>query len=119
LERGTSLRCRTDRPSPGQKNYPLHAHAAQTEHDIILEGTGTLHTGQGSSRLIRAGDHFICHPGLAHQIENTSGNDLVYFVIADHHRADVTTYPSTGKRHLKPEYRSVRVDDADYYEGEE
>ena len=40
-------------------------------------------------------------------------------MIADHHRADVTSYPNTGKRHLKPEYRVVSITDADYYEGEE
>jgi len=44
---------------------------------------------------------------------------LEYFVIADHHPADVTTYPKTGKRQLKPEGRFVRLQDADYYEGEE
>jgi hypothetical protein len=50
---------------------------------------------------------------------NDSDQDLVYFVLADHYPADVTTYPHTGKRQLKPEYRCVRVSDADYYEGEE
>ena len=103
----------------GKKNYPLHSHAAQTEHYIILSGTGVLATGDGTAQPLRPGDHVICHPGEAHQI--TCGNDgpLVYYVISDHHRADVTTYPRTGKRQLKPEYRVVLPQDADYYEGEE
>jgi len=50
---------------------------------------------------------------------NDSEQELVYFVLADHHPADVTTYPDTGKRQINPEYRCVRLSDADYYEGEE
>jgi uncharacterized cupin superfamily protein len=104
---------------PGKKNYPYHAHAAQTEYYIVLGGRGQAIDGAGKSNPIEAGDHFICLPGEAHQIVNDSDRDLEYLVIADHHRADVTVYPKTGKRNLKPEGRIVRVTDADYYEGEE
>jgi uncharacterized cupin superfamily protein len=68
---------------------------------------------------VKAGDHVILSPGEAHELINNSAQDLVYFVLADHHRADVTSYPHTCKRQIKPEYRCVRVTDADYYEGEE
>jgi uncharacterized cupin superfamily protein len=104
---------------PGKANYPLHAHAAQTEYYIILSGTGSVRDGQGKTTTVTAGDHFICLPGEAHQITNPSEADLVYYVIADNHRADVTTYPDSGKRQVKPEYRVGRLVDADYYEGEE
>ena len=60
-----------------------------------------------------------CHPGEAHQIENDGSTALDFYVISDHHRADVTTYPRTGKRQIKPEYRVVTVEDAGYYDGEE
>lgn len=103
----------------GKKNFPLHAHAAQTEYYIILSGTGRALDGSGQPHPLRAGDHLICRPGEAHQIINDSGGDLEYLVIADHHRSDVTTYPGTGKRMIKPEYRVIRLADADYYEGEE
>ena len=78
-----------------------------------------LRGGSGRDEAIKAGDHFICHPGTAHQIVNDSTGDLVYYVIADQHRADITTYPRTDKRQIKPEYRYFRIEDADYYEGEE
>jgi uncharacterized cupin superfamily protein len=104
---------------PGKKNYPYHAHAAQTEYYIVLAGRGQAIDAAGKSWPLKAGDHFICHPGEAHQIVNDSDRDLEYFVIADHHRADITTYPHTGKVNLKPEGRVVRVEDADYYAGEE
>ncbi|HEY2573868.1 MAG TPA: cupin domain-containing protein [Verrucomicrobiaceae bacterium] len=104
---------------PGKANYPLHSHAAQTEHYIFLSGSGAMVTEGGAPLAIQAGDHVICHPGEAHQIVNDGTKDLVLYVIADHHRADVTTYSRTGKRHLKPEYRVVRTEDAGYYDGEE
>lgn len=103
----------------GKTNYPLHSHAAQTEHYIVLSGSGVLLDAREQSQRLQAGDHVICHPGEAHQIHNDGPEDLVFYVIADHHRAEVTTYPKTGKRHLKPEYRVVRPADADYYDGEE
>jgi uncharacterized cupin superfamily protein len=104
---------------PGKANYPLHAHAAQTEHYLVLSGAGVLRDDKGHAERLSAGDHVICHPGEAHQIVNDGADDLMFYVIADHHRADVTTYPRTGKRQLKPEYRVVEIADADYYAGEE
>lgn len=106
---------------PGKRNYPLHSHAAQWEHYIFLSGTGVIHTETDGKNpeTVAPGDHVICPPGDAHQIENTGSEPLVFYVIADHHPADVTTYPNTGKRQLKPEYRVVKTVEADYYEGEE
>ena len=104
---------------PGKCNYPLHSHAAQTEHYIILAGRGILRDGVSPDLRLQAGDHLICHPGDAHQLENDGAEMLVYFVISDHHRADIGTYQRTGKRYLKPEYRTVSAIDAGYYEGEE
>ena len=102
-----------------RKGYPYHAHAAQTEYYVVLGGAGLVTDETGKVTPIKAGDHFIFLPGEAHQIANDSREDLEYLVIADHHRADVTTYPGTGKRMLKPEQRCIRAVEADYYEGEE
>lgn len=104
---------------PGKANYPLHSHAAQTEHYIVLSGTGVIRSTTASEQRLISGDHVICHPGEAHQILNDGPEPLVYYVITDHHRADITSYPNTGKRQLKPEYRVVALAEADYYEGEE
>jgi uncharacterized cupin superfamily protein len=103
----------------GKIGYPLHSHAAQTEYYIILQGSALLRDGGDTDVRIQAGDHFLCAPGEAHQLINTSEEDLVYYVIADQHRAEITTYPHTGKRQIKPEYRYFRIEDVDYYEGEE
>ncbi|WP_269525717.1 cupin domain-containing protein [Coraliomargarita parva] len=104
---------------PGKKNYPLHAHAAQWEHYIFLSGSGQLIGAAGERRAVRAGDHAVCPPGTAHQLENDGEVPLVYYLIADHHVADVVTYPDTGKRLLVPEFKLVRYKEVDYYEGEE
>lgn len=104
---------------PGKINYPLHAHAAQYEHYIILSGRGTVRSDSNEEVEIKPGDHFILYPGEAHQIINTGNEDLVYYVVSDHPPADVTTYPHSGKRQIKPEYRSFRMVEVDYYEGEE
>ena len=61
----------------------------------------------------------MCHPGEPHQIENNGDSPLIYYVISDHHRADITSYPNTGKRQIKPEYRVVMCEDTVYYAGEE
>jgi uncharacterized cupin superfamily protein len=106
--------------APGKKNFPLHAHAAQTEYYIITAGAGHVLDASGTCHPLREGDHFIVHPGEAHQLQAAPDQPLHYYVIADHHRADVTTYPRTGKRHLKPEFRVIQPpQDADYYAGEE
>jgi uncharacterized cupin superfamily protein len=103
----------------GKKNYPYHSHAAQTEYYIVLAGSGRVTDGSGNATSIQPGDHFVFLPGEAHQIENDADTDLEYLVIADHHRADITSYPATGKRLFKPEMRCVKTLDTDYYEDEE
>ena len=104
---------------PGKSNFPLHSHAAQTEYYLIVAGSGLIETDAGESLPLVAGDHVICHPGEAHKVTNDGTVDLVYYILADHHRAEITSYPNTGKRQLKPEYRIIQPQDADYYSHEE
>jgi uncharacterized cupin superfamily protein len=103
----------------GKKNFPLHAHAAQTEHYLIMAGRGLVRDEQGHEYPLRAGDCFISGPGDAHELSAADDEALTYLVVADHHRADITRYPRTGKRQLKPEYRVIQPTEADYYAGEE
>ncbi len=105
--------------APGKVNFPMHSHAAQTEYYIILSGTGLLRGEHDRQERLVAGDHLICHPGDAHQIENDGNEPLIFYVISDHHPADVGTYTRTGKRWLSPERRVVVVEDTDYYAEEE
>ena len=104
---------------PGKKNFPYHSHAAQWEHYIFVSGSGRFLDGEKIWHPVNAGDHIICPPGEAHLLENDSASELVYYVIADHHPAEITSYPNTGKRHLKPEMRVIEATDVDYYQNEE
>ena len=103
----------------GKKNFPFHSHAAQWEHYIIISGTGRFLDNEKNWHDVKSGDHIICPPGDSHQLENDGNEELVYYVIADHHPADITSYPNTNKRQLKPEYRIVETVDSDYYKDEE
>jgi uncharacterized cupin superfamily protein len=103
---------------PRKRNFPFHSHAAQTEYYIFVTGRGSILDGIGHERPVGPGDHVIVQPGEAHQI-CAADVPLSYIVIADHHPADVTTYPHTGKRQIKPEYRVISPRDVDYYDGEE
>lgn len=105
--------------APGKVNFPMHSHAAQTEFYIILSGTGLLRGEDNLRERLVAGDHLICLPVDAHQIENDGSEPLVFYVISDHHPADVGTYTRTGKRWLSPERRIVVAEDTDYYADEE
>ena len=103
----------------GKRNYPYHLHAAQWEHYIIISGTGRFLDHEKKWHEVKSNDHIICPPGEAHLLENNGSEVLVYYIISDHHPADITSYPNTNKRQLKPEYRVVKTTEADYYDGEE
>jgi uncharacterized cupin superfamily protein len=99
----------------GAANFPFHSHAAQWEMYAFLEGRGEVR-GAEETVAVEAGDHVIFPPGAAHQIRNTGTADLVYYVIADHHGAEVTTYPETDKRSIKPEGKIIQLKEVPYYE---
>jgi uncharacterized cupin superfamily protein len=99
----------------GAANFPFHAHAAQWELYTFLEGRGEVR-GPHETVPVEAGDHIIFPPGESHQVRNTGASDLVYYVIADNPTADVTTYPDTGKRGIKPERKHFEMKETSYYE---
>lgn len=100
---------------PGAANFPFHAHTAQWEMYIFLRGRGSVR-GPESTITIEEGQSIIFRPGEAHQILNTSENDLCYFVVADHALADVITYPDTGKYVIKPQQKCFIPTEIGYYE---
>ena len=81
---------------PGKTAFPYHAHSLMEEMCIILEGSGTLRQ-DGQEHPIRAGDVIASSVGKAHQIINTSGNELRYVVISNNELVDVVLYPDSDK----------------------
>ncbi len=99
----------------GAANFPFHFHAAQWELYAFLEGRGEV---RGADEIVpvEAGDHILFPPGAGHQIRNTGTTDLIYYVIADNPPADVTTYPETNRRGIKPERKYFEMKEVPYYE---
>lgn len=102
----------------GATNFPQHQHLAQWEFFAILSGRGTVRCGD-DEHSVRAGDHFLQAPGVAHQIVNTGEEDLVYYVIANNPPVDVSYYPRTNKGMIKPWRKMFKLEEVDYYQGEE
>ncbi len=82
---------------------------------VFLSGQGEARGPEGTEP-VAAGDHLLFPPGEAHQIINTGGEDLVYYVIADHHPAEVTSYPDTGRWGIKPQRKHFEMTEAPYFE---
>ncbi len=110
---------------PGKRAFPYHAHSLMEEMYIVLDGSGTLRQ-DGQEYPIRPGDVIASPIGKAHQIVNTSENDLRYLVISNNDPVDVVLYPDSGKIGAiskafgKTLWHLTRQSAAtDYYDGEE
>ena len=99
----------------GAKTFPYHAHSAQWEMYIFLEGNGEVR-GPESTRGVSAGDTVIFKPGEAHQIINSTEADLIFYVIADQPPADVISYPDSGTWSIKPQRKHFKLVETPYYE---
>jgi uncharacterized cupin superfamily protein len=103
---------------PRAVNWPYHSHSAQWEFYFIVSGRGQVRTPDGNFD-VRDGDCFIHPPGEPHQMTNTGAMDLVYYVIADNVLSDVAHYPDSKKWKIAGQENPVRVQPANYYDGEE
>jgi uncharacterized cupin superfamily protein len=106
------------RVSPNRTAWPFHSYSAQWELYVIISRNGEVRT---LSETVAAGvgGIFIHPPDEAHQLRNIGSDDLVYYVIADHAPADVIHYPDSDKWFTKPQRKSFRMLETDYYDGEE
>jgi uncharacterized cupin superfamily protein len=81
------------RLAPGGESALLHRHSKQDEFVYILEGEPTLVTDRGEIGL-RAG---ICAgfpaQGIAHQLVNRTGKDVVFLEVGDRTAGDEGGYP--------------------------
>jgi uncharacterized cupin superfamily protein len=81
------------RLAPGGESALLHRHSKQDEFVYILEGEPTLVTDRGEIGL-RAG---MCAgfpaQGIAHQLVNRTGKDVVFLEVGDRTAGDEGSYP--------------------------
>ena len=117
---------------PGKSSWPYHYHAANAEAVYVLDGTGTLRTPDGETR-VEPGDYcaFPASADGAHRLHNDSDEPLRYLAVSTMRDPDVTVYPDSEKigvyagsppggeaeRDVSGYYR--RDDDVDYWTDEE
>ena len=84
--------------APGMRGCPYHAHHAQEEMFIILEGSGTLRVA-GEMLPVSAGDVLFIPPGpdYPHQLINTTSAPLKFLSIGTREQPEVVEYPDSGK----------------------
>ena len=104
--------------APGGCPCPFHSHAAQWECYVFLSGTGSVRASEGTT-AVRAGDVVLHPPGDAHQFTNTGTADLLYYLVADNPPVDYWHYPDSGKWGLREPRKFFRMNEADYWDGEE
>jgi len=82
------------RLQPGGISALRHAHSKQDEFIYILEGSPTLITDEGETRLapgMCAG--FRAGTGNGHQLVNRTGDVVVFLEVGDRSPGDSATYP--------------------------
>jgi uncharacterized cupin superfamily protein len=97
---------------------PFHLHLAQWELFVVLSGTGTVRTGEGT-HAVRTGDVFVHPPGEAHQLRNSGPGELEVLIIADNPPLDAFYYPDSAKWGLRPPGKYFRMAETGYFDGEE
>ncbi len=93
------LGCNITAVPPGKRAFPFHNHHANEEMVYVLEGTGEVRIGDATYR-IRAGDIVALPPGgqeTAHQVVNTSQEELKYLAVSTRTYPEVVEYPDSGK----------------------
>ncbi len=125
------LGCSVTVVPPGKRAWPFHRHHVNEELVYVIEGRGTLRLGD-EEHPVREGD-VIAFPagGPAHQLVNTSQEDLRYLSVSTMIAADIIEYPDSGKIALRagsapggdPAQRTCnlvarRPPAVDYWEGE-
>lgn len=114
---------------PGRAQCPFHAHRAEEEMFLILEGEGELRYGEKRFAL-RPFDVIACPTGgpeTAHQIINTGETPMRYLSLSTLSEVEVCEYPDGGKigvfagargdGRLRKLFRAET--DVDYYDREE
>jgi uncharacterized cupin superfamily protein len=86
----------------GKRAYPFHNHRVNEEMFFVVSGSGELRVG--SERYpIRSGDVIACPSGgpeTAHQIINTSRDELRYLAVSTQNTPELAEYPDSRKSAL-------------------
>ncbi len=84
---------------PGKRAFPLHNHHVNEEMVFVLQGSGEVQIGENSYPIC-AGDVIALPAGgkeAAHQIINTSADELRYLAVSTKLSPEIVDYPHSGK----------------------
>jgi len=104
----------------GKTLCPYHSHSEEWELYLVISGQGKVRDKDGHTD-VGPGDAFVFAPGEAHSLTNAGEDDFVYYVIADNPLGESCYYPDSGKFAIWQgnNYIIVKVEEADYNDGEE
>src|SRR5207248_3380999 len=93
----TAIGCTLVVVPPGKRAWPFHRDHVADQLFYVLSGSGEVRL-DGETPPIRAGDLIASPAGAeAHQIANTSSQELRYLAISNIESVDVIEYPDSGK----------------------
>lgn len=84
---------------PGKRAFPFHSHRVNEEMVFVLQGTGEIRIGD-NVYPIRAGDVIALPAGgkeTAHQVINSSAEELRYLAVSTKLTPEIADYPDSGK----------------------
>ena len=85
--------------APGMRAFPFHSHRVNEEMFFVLSGRGDIRIGD-TCHPIRSGDVIACPAGnssTAHQIVNSSNEELRYLAVSTQQTPEICEYPDSGK----------------------
>ncbi len=96
----SKLGCQLHVVPAGKTAFPRHAHHANEEMFLILEGEGTYRFGP-DTYPVRTGDVLAAPAGVAeetaHQIVNSGQSEMRYLAFSTRNDPDVVEYADSGK----------------------
>jgi uncharacterized cupin superfamily protein len=104
---------------PGRSGSPLHCHSAEEEIFVILDGKGTLLLGE-EEHAVRQG-HVVSRPAatrVAHAFR-AGETGLTLLAYGTREPNDIAYYPRSNKVYFRGVGLMTRVEQLDYWDGEE
>jgi uncharacterized cupin superfamily protein len=104
---------------PGRLGSPPHCHSAEEEIFVILEGKGTLLLGE-EEHAVRGG-HVVSRPAatrVAHAFR-AGETGLTFLAYGTREPNDIAYYPRSNKVYFRGVGLMTRVEQLDYWDGEE
>lgn len=83
---------------PGASSFPLHAHHANEEVLVVLDGRPTF-AGPGGERELDQGEVIACPagPAGAHRLDNRSEAPVRVLIVSTMIGPDINEFPETGR----------------------